>query len=68
MNGENALTPGTVPTDRAQLGGLRPKTLYGLPCANCRVYYPSEDAICPVCQCGERVSQKSTFTRLAAAF
>ena len=68
MHDENALTLGPAPQNHLQRDQLRPKALYGLPCANCRVYYPSEDAICPVCQCGERVSQKSNFTHLAAAF
>ena len=28
---------------------------YGLPCSNCRAYYPSDLKVCPVCKCPERV-------------
>ena len=37
---------------------LAPTVRYGLPCANCRIYYPAELTACPVCSCGERVSPK----------
>ena len=30
--------------------------LYGLPCANCRLYYTAELAVCPICSCGDRIS------------
>src|ERR1039457_4454025 len=29
---------------------------YGLPCAKCRVYYPSDMHACPICKSQERVS------------
>ena len=29
---------------------------YGLPCANCRLYYPANLDTCPACNCKERVS------------
>jgi hypothetical protein len=29
---------------------------YGMPCANCRAYYPSDIDACPICQSRERVS------------
>lgn len=29
---------------------------YGLPCANCRLYYPANLDTCPACNCQERVS------------
>jgi len=29
---------------------------YGLPCANCRAYYPSDMQACPICKSKERVS------------
>ena len=29
---------------------------YGLPCANCRAYYPADMIACPICACTERVS------------
>ena len=31
------------------------KLLYGLPCAQCRIYYSADLLDCPVCQCRERV-------------
>jgi hypothetical protein len=32
---------------------------YGLPCSNCRAYYPSDLKACPVCKCAERVSPRA---------
>jgi hypothetical protein len=32
---------------------------YGLPCSNCRAYYPSDLKICPVCKSPERVSPRA---------
>jgi hypothetical protein len=29
---------------------------YGLPCANCRLYYPANLDTCPACNCRERIS------------
>jgi hypothetical protein len=29
---------------------------YGLPCANCRAYYPSDMQACPICKSRERIS------------
>jgi hypothetical protein len=29
---------------------------YGLPCANCRAYYPSDMQACPICKSKERIS------------
>lgn len=29
---------------------------YGLPCSNCRAYYPSDMTACPICKSKERVS------------
>src|ERR1700733_8994701 len=29
---------------------------YGLPCARCHAYYPSDMAACPICKCPDRVS------------
>jgi hypothetical protein len=29
---------------------------YGLPCSNCRAYYPAELTTCPICKSSERVS------------
>ena len=47
---------------------LRRKILYGLPCANCRSYYESNLAVCPICECSERISQNTTLLQLTAAF
>jgi hypothetical protein len=36
---------------------LRPKrALYGLPCAECKTYYATDETACPVCRATERVS------------
>ena len=35
--------------------GLGP-VRYGLPCANCRLYYPAELVLCPICGCENRIS------------
>ena len=40
--------------------GPRP-TLYGLPCANCRLYYAAELAVCPICSCGDRTPTPSAL-------
>jgi hypothetical protein len=31
------------------------RVLYGLPCAQCKIYYSADLLVCPVCQCRERV-------------
>ena len=54
----------TEPTDTTKMEkGQRPWTrveprfiLYGLPCADCRLYYPAKLKVCPVCSSVERVS------------
>jgi hypothetical protein len=38
----------------------RPTIGYGLPCANCRAYYPSDMHACPICKSQERVSPTAT--------
>ena len=40
--------------------------LYGLPCANCRLYYTAELAVCPICSCGDRISPASGIIRPTA--
>ena len=38
-------------------GGVGPMLVnYGLPCANCRIYYFADLASCPICGSEERVS------------
>jgi uncharacterized OB-fold protein len=41
--------------------------LYGLPCANCRAYYPAILEACPVCSSVERVSPYTTPFTLAVS-
>jgi hypothetical protein len=36
---------------------------YGLPCANCTLYYSAELTACPICKCQERVSPTVTSIR-----
>jgi hypothetical protein len=39
---------------------------YGLPCANCRLYYAAELTACPICSCGDRISPLTDLVRSAA--
>lgn len=68
MIDENKVGIRTGPEAFAPADGRGRKVLYGLPCANCRSYYDSNLAICPICQCGERVVIKTTFSPSVAAF
>jgi len=34
---------------------------YGMPCANCRAYYPADMPACPICQSKQRVSPATAF-------
>ena len=63
---ERSVNPGIV-TGHERRGMERPLAVsnassdlkavgYGLPCSNCRAYYPSDLNICPVCKSPERVS------------
>ena len=63
---ERSVNPGIV-TGQERRGMERPLAVsnassdlkavgYGLPCSNCRAYYPSDLNICPVCKSPERVS------------
>lgn len=36
---------------------------YGLPCANCRAYYPADMHACPICKSQERVPANEGVTR-----
>jgi len=61
---EKAVTPSVLASpERHGLQGPPPVSAadpkavgYGLPCSNCRVYYPSDLKACPVCKCPDRVS------------
>jgi hypothetical protein len=51
---------GNGPADHARRLPLKPRGLHqapllGLPCADCRVYFPAEVAACPVCGSTERL-------------
>jgi hypothetical protein len=39
---------------------------YGLPCANCRLYYAAELTACPICNCGDRIPPVTGLVRPAA--
>jgi hypothetical protein len=41
---------------RSSSGQERNLLAYGLPCANCHLYYPAGFDACPVCNCRDRVS------------
>jgi hypothetical protein len=52
-----------ISTDMLEAGGQRHRTpieprcvLYGLPCADCRAYYPANLEACPICRSVKRVS------------
>lgn len=49
-----------------ELTGPKPSG-YGLPCANCRTYYPADLASCPVCKSPQRVSPVAPLPTLAPA-
>src|ERR1700690_3650494 len=40
---------------------------YGMPCAKCRAYYPSDMNACPICKSTERLSMASGNVRLGPA-
>lgn len=50
--GEKSLSDPSASPDFKAVG-------YGLPCSNCRVYYPSDLKACPVCKSPERVSPRA---------
>lgn len=62
------LAAATTAENCSEPSGLRVKALYGLPCANCRCYYRSDLAICPICRCADRVSSKPALGHPIAAF
>jgi hypothetical protein len=39
---------------------------YGLPCANCRLYYAAELTVCPICKWRDRISPTMVLFRPAA--
>jgi hypothetical protein len=40
---------------------------YGLPCSNCRAYYPADLDTCPICKSEERVSPRAVQARPVAS-
>src|ERR1700739_1358747 len=57
---ENPVTPvafsGQNQTPRNDMPLQDPKAIgYGLPCSNCRAYYPADMPVCPICKSAERV-------------
>jgi len=50
-----------ITQEKQQLQHASPRSLglepdkYGLPCANCKVYYSANLNVCPICRCVERV-------------
>jgi len=50
-----AVIPQSPDTQTSERSGRKPAG-YGLPCAKCRTYYPTDLPNCPVCQSPERVS------------
>jgi hypothetical protein len=56
----------TMPRTRRVGSQLGPKPVrYGLPCANCSLYYSAELTACPICECSERVSPIVKLVRAA---
>jgi hypothetical protein len=79
MQSENAsseITNSGVPSPSATAGllggsartdpGKRPLR-YGLPCANCRLYYAAEFTACPICNCSDRISPAVILLRDSTA-
>jgi hypothetical protein len=53
--------------DGLRAGGFQPRPVrYGLPCANCKAYYPAALTVCPVCQCSKRVPPVTALVRSIA--
>ncbi len=59
-------TCGTTSSSLAHSAGPQP-IRYGLPCANCKLYYSADLTACPICQCKERVSPTLVWTRSVAS-
>jgi hypothetical protein len=64
----------TQTTERVAKAGLGrepqigPKTTgYGMPCANCKTYYPADLTACPVCKAAERISPTAGAIRSTIA-
>jgi hypothetical protein len=53
---------------RARRQPGRQQVRYGLPCADCRLYYAAELTACPICNCTERISPISALVPATPAF
>ncbi len=67
MSYETTFEHPELATPRSRLGlELGQPVRYGLPCANCALYYSAELTACPICKCPERVSPFVPVLRSAA--
>ncbi|MGB0039692.1 MAG: hypothetical protein WBQ00_12385, partial [Terriglobales bacterium] len=57
------LTPGSTQTFELRSVSIG----YGMPCAKCRAYYPSDMDACPICKTRERISPGTTGASPASA-
>ena len=49
--------PGALPAPVRTVGAPETHSIgYGMPCANCRAYYPADMQACPICHAKERIS------------
>jgi hypothetical protein len=49
------------PKERFVVDGFAPKAVgYGMPCSNCRAYYPADMEACPICGSQSRISAAAT--------
>ena len=76
---EKAVTPNVVATTFSAPGlmassaapafepGKSHSIGYGMPCAKCRAYYPSDMNACPICKSTERLSMANASVRLGSA-
>ncbi len=61
---ERSALPKRAP-DPSPATNLKPAG-YGLPCANCRAYYPADMTACPICNSPERASPTAVMPHLGA--
>jgi hypothetical protein len=54
-------TPDALPQPPQKIAG------YGLPCSKCRVYYPADMNVCPICKSSERIAPAATGEAVQAA-
>lgn len=54
-------TPDASPQPPQKIAG------YGLPCSKCRVYYPADMNVCPICKSSERIAPATTGEAVQSA-